>query len=157
MSLEHIETNESTLNDEQKKRRQEVRKNYYDRYIKYLISNGADPEIIECPTIKAIMYYVIDNADQVNLAEGRTPFNYPDVREDGTFDIRGRTSGHTTSEIYRIKRSEKPEEYLEVDVYFRDSNFVDILHVAKDGKSITIEKIPKEDFEEKDIMSINTK
>ena len=61
--------------------------------------------------IKDIMMDVIKRADQVNLANGRTPFSYPDVREDGTFDIK------VSKEYDLINDDYNGELYTENDKY----------------------------------------
>ena len=89
------------------------------------------------------MMDIIKRADQVNLANGRTPFSYSDVREDGTFDIKGRTSGFTANEIYKISYTDdiSGETYIKIDKTIEDPMSLEepetkTIYVNKDGEIV---------------------
>ena len=116
---------------------------YYENYIDYLHKHNANKDIIELEAIKDIMMDIIKRADQVNLANGRTPFSYSDVREDGTFDIKGRTSGFTANEIYKISYTDdiSGETYIKIDKTIEDPMSLEepetkTIYVNKDGEIV---------------------
>ena len=126
-----------------------ARQKYYDNYIEYLLEHNASKDIIELEGIKNLMMELIDHADRVNLANGRTPFSYPEVREDGTFDIKARLNGFAPDVIYKISYTDDTSEdkYLKIDKTSLDPTGFEepkttTFFVNKDGEIIDPHKKP---------------
>ena len=81
----------------------------YKLYIDFLLENGARKDIIEMPAIKKIILDTIENGDPRVRLEGRSPLSYSNPKEDGTFDIYGRTEGYTSSVAYIMELDEQEE------------------------------------------------
>jgi len=133
---------------QRQKRKQEIENSKsYKNYIEYLLENNANKEILELKAVKDIIIDVIDRVDPRVRFEGRSPINYPDVREDGTFDIRGRTSGPVTREIYSISYADEDDAFIKIQKTIVKSVLDEIdepeekpIYVDKEGNIITPKK-----------------
>ena len=81
----------------------------YKLYTNFLLENGARKDIIEMPAIKKIILDTIENGDPRVRLEGKSPISYRNPKEDGTFDIYGRTEGYTSSVAYIMDLDEQEE------------------------------------------------
>ncbi len=101
---ERKEQEEKEEKEKQKRieKHKEIVNNRYNRYIDFLIENGADEEIINLPAIQDLIKDVISRGDPRVVFEGRSPIAYHDPNPDGTFDIYGRTNGPVVNEIYEM-------------------------------------------------------
>ena len=81
----------------------------YKLYIDFLLENGARKDIIEMPAIKKIILDTIENGDSRVKSEGKSPISYRNPKEDGTFDIYGRTEGYASSVVYIMELDEQEE------------------------------------------------
>ena len=118
-------------------------KDRYDDYIKFLIENGANKEIIELKAIQDIIYNIITNGDPRVVMDGRSPVAYQKPNSDRTFDIGGRINGSTVSVWYKMSYSNdgddnhyivlKIENYDEetIAIIDKNENFVNNIQKGK--------------------------
>ncbi len=82
----------------------------YSDYMRFLLENGANQEILELQAIQVLIADLIRNGDPRVKSEGRSPVAYFRPKEDGTFEIGGRTSGYTANVRYDMKYCDDDSE-----------------------------------------------
>lgn len=146
------------LEEEEKKRleetaavREKQNNKRFEAYKKYLLENGANEELIELPAIKQTIYSIIENGDQIVVAEGRSPISYHHPNEDGTFDIYGRLEGPVETVCYKMEYSPDDQSYItltrkdlrkQVFPYRYDDNFefpIEKIYIDREGNVINTE------------------
>lgn len=88
----------------------------YESYIDFLITNGANKEIIELKPVKNLIMGIIRNGDPRVIMEGRSPIVYNSPNSDGTFVIAGRLNGPIASDYYNISycNDEDPSHFIKI-------------------------------------------
>ena len=128
-----IETEKKSLEEEKRKKWHEMKqkriKGRYDDYIKFLIENGANKEIIELKAIQDIIYNIITNGDPRVIMDGRSPIAYQKPNSDGTFDIGGRMNGPTVSVWYKMSYCNDGDDnhYIVLKIQHSDEETMEII------------------------------
>ena len=112
----------------------------FSLYEKFLLDNGARKDLVELPAIKNIILDVIEHGDPRVKFEGRSPIVYMDPKEDGTFDIYGRMSGHTASVAYEMDLDEQEENGYYVCLTKKDIRNNDFLQDREPDQKIYIDR-----------------
>ncbi len=88
----------------------------FESYIDFLITNGANKEIIELEPVRKLIMGIIKNGDPRVIMDGRSPIVYKTPNSDGTFEIAGRLNGPIASDFYNISycNDDDPSHFIKI-------------------------------------------
>ena len=122
--------------------------NDYEKYVKFLLENGANEDIVQLAEVKHIVINLISWANPLALQKGLTPVKYYKPKKDGTFTIGGRTTGlNVNIKFFMNYCKENDEDHFielkrkDVKTILRSSEFPeDVPYRVKDTTTITINR-----------------
>ena len=89
----------------------------FEKYKKFIISNGGNEKIINMPAIHDIIVDGIKYGDRRLIAEGKTIIAYIKPKEDGTFDIGLRMGGPVVTDLYKMSYCDEGSAYIKLVLF----------------------------------------
>ena len=94
-------------------------------YKNYILSSGANKEILDFPAVKNIISNIVVDGDPVLKANGKNPLYFKDANEDGTFDICGKMCGLTVSVVYKMEycNDDNPKHFISLKCFLTNYKY----------------------------------